>query len=144
MRWQAPRTSGTRADCVLPDAHRSVSGVREAFAGASPTHPPQFQPNRFSSAACGKTLGSMTIASTPADDRAPLRDVDLIGTYSNHRNRVELLKRARRVADRLGEDTVCELVEARREGAELRELVERYEVSESSLKRLLRGVIKAH
>ena len=86
----------------------------------------------------------MTVASTPADDRAPLRDVDVIGTYSNHRNRVELLKRARRVADRLGEDTVRELVEARREGAKLRELVERYEVSESSLKRLLRGVTKAH
>jgi hypothetical protein len=45
----------------------------------------------------------------------------------------------RRVVDRLGDEVVCELVEARRAGAKLRELVERYEVSESSLKRLLRG-----
>jgi hypothetical protein len=92
--------------------------------------------------------------------------VDLIGTYSNHRNRADLLKRTRRwlsegrqgslqdpkisvpakpkaivprrVVDRLGEETVRELIEARRAGAKLGELVERYEVSESSLKRLLR------
>jgi hypothetical protein len=94
------------------------------------------------------------------------RQVDLIGTYSNHRNRADLLKRTRRwlsdgcqariqdpkvsvrsmpkvivprrVVDRLGDEVVRELVEARRAGAKLRELVERYEVSESSLKRLLR------
>jgi len=96
--------------------------------------------------------------------------VDLIGTYSNHRNRADLLKRTRRwlnegrqapiqdpkvsvrstpkavvprrVADRLGDEVVRELVEARRAGAKLRELVERYEVSESSLKRLLRASVK--
>ena len=93
--------------------------------------------------------------------------MDLIGTYSNHRNRADLLKRTRwwlseghqapiqdpkvsvrtklktpvprRVTDRLGEDVVRELVEARRAGAKLRELVERYQISESSLKRLLSG-----
>ena len=97
--------------------------------------------------------------------------VDLIGTYSNQLNRADLLKRTRRwlsearrapiqdpkvsvqstpkavvprrVVDRLGEDTVRELVEARRAGAKLRELVERYEVSESSLKRLLRTAAKS-
>jgi len=96
------------------------------------------------------------------------RQVDVIGTYSNHRNLADLLKRTRcwlseggqgtlqdpktsvrsnpkaigprRVVDRLGDETVRELVEARRAGAKLRELVERYEVSESSLKRLLRAV----
>jgi Mor family transcriptional regulator len=45
----------------------------------------------------------------------------------------------RRVADRLGEEAVHEMIEARRAGAKLRELVERYQVSESSLKRLLRA-----
>jgi hypothetical protein len=98
------------------------------------------------------------------------RQVDLIGTYSNHRNRADLLKRTRRwlsegrraqiqdpkvsvraksktvvprrVADRLGEDTVHELVEARRAGAKLRERAERYAISESSLKRLLRAATK--
>jgi phytoene/squalene synthetase len=45
----------------------------------------------------------------------------------------------RRVVDRLGEDAVLEMIEARRVGAKLRELVERYEVSESSLKRLIRA-----
>jgi uncharacterized protein (DUF433 family) len=44
----------------------------------------------------------------------------------------------RRVVDRLGEDSVRELVEARRAGAELRALAEQYDVSESSLKLLLR------
>lgn len=97
--------------------------------------------------------------------------VDLIGTYSNHRNRADLLKRTRRwlsegrqgsfedprasvrakanavvprrVVDRLGDEAVRELVEARRGGATLRELVERYGVSESSLKRLLRTAAEA-
>jgi hypothetical protein len=92
--------------------------------------------------------------------------VDLIGTYSNQLNRADLLKRARRwlseahqapiqdpkvsvrakprvivprrIADRLGEETLRELVEARQAGAKLRELVEHYGISESSLKRLLR------
>lgn len=98
--------------------------------------------------------------------------MDLIGTYSNHRNRADLLKRTRRwisegrqgpvqdpkvsvraepkavvprgVADRLGEDAVHELAEARRAGATLRELVERYEISESSVKRLLKVVVKGN
>ena len=87
-------------------------------------------------------------------------------TYPNHRNRADLLKRTRRwlsegrqatiqdpkvsvrakpgalvprrVVDRLGEETVREMIEARRAGAKLRELVERYGVSGSSLKRLFR------
>ncbi len=73
------------------------------------------------------------------------RQVDLTGTYSNHQNRADLLKRTRqwlsggreasvedpklsvrakpkaavprRVIDRLGEETVLELIEARRVGA---------------------------
>ena len=49
----------------------------------------------------------------------------------------------RRVVDRLGDEVVRELVEARRAGAKLRELVERYEVSESSVKRLLRDATEA-
>ena len=114
--------------------------------------------------------------STATDDKKPLHEqglshVDLIGTYSNHRNRADLLKRTRRwlsegrqariqdpkvsvravpkvivprrVVDRLGEEAVRELVEARQAGAKLRELVERYEVSESSLKRLLRAAAKS-
>ena len=87
--------------------------------------------------------------------------MDLIGTYSNHRNRADLLKRtrrwlsegrqaqiqdlkvsvrsmpeasgSRRVVNRLGDETT----------RELRELVERYEVSESSLKRLLRAAVES-
>jgi len=93
--------------------------------------------------------------------------VDLTWTYSNRRDLADLLRRARRwvsedrqgpvkdpspsvraksketvprrVIDHLGEETARELIEARRVGAKPRELVERYEVSESSLKRLLRG-----
>jgi len=49
----------------------------------------------------------------------------------------------RRVVDRLGDEVARELVEARRAGAKLRELVERYEVSESSVKRLLRDATEA-
>jgi hypothetical protein len=45
----------------------------------------------------------------------------------------------RRVVDRLGMETVRELIEARQAGAKLRELVERYEVSEGSLKRLFQA-----
>ena len=45
----------------------------------------------------------------------------------------------RRVVDRLGDEVVREMAEARRSGAKSRELVERYKVSESSLKRLLRA-----
>jgi hypothetical protein len=97
--------------------------------------------------------------------------MDFIGTYSNHRNLSDQLKRTwrwlsearrtpfeapragarakakavvpRRVVDRLGDEVVRELVEARRAGTNLRELVERYEVSGSSLKRLLRGAAEA-
>ena len=45
----------------------------------------------------------------------------------------------KRVADRLGEATVRQLIEDRRAGAKLRELVDRYGISESSVKRLLRS-----
>lgn len=41
------------------------------------------------------------------------------------------------VADRLGEAAMRELIEARRTGAKLRELVDKYGISESSVKRLL-------
>jgi hypothetical protein len=96
--------------------------------------------------------------------------VDLTWTYSNRRDLADLLRRARRwvsedrqaavqdpqasvrakpnrtvpkrVVDRLGEQTVRELIEARQAGVKLRELVERYEVSESSLKRLPPAVTK--
>jgi hypothetical protein len=44
----------------------------------------------------------------------------------------------RLVIDRPGEETVRELIEARRTGVKLRELVEPCETSESSLKRLFR------
>ena len=99
------------------------------------------------------------------------RRVDLIGTYSNHRYLSDLLRRTRRwlseghkaslsspktsvrakpkatvprrVADRLGEETLRELIEARRAGAKLGDLVERYQVSESSLNRLLRAVTES-
>lgn len=43
-----------------------------------------------------------------------------------------------RVADRLGENIVREMIEARQYGAKLRDLAERYGISESNLKRLLR------
>lgn len=93
--------------------------------------------------------------------------MDLTWTYSNQQDVADLLRRARvwlsedrqgpildrrisvrarpapavprRVVERLGEDTVRELIEARRTGAKLRQLVECYNVSESSLKRLLRA-----
>jgi hypothetical protein len=96
--------------------------------------------------------------------------VNLIGAYSNHRNLSELLKRTRRwlsegrqaslndpkvsvqakakaivprrVIDRLDEETLRELIEARRAGAKSRDLAERYEVGESGLKRLLRASTK--
>jgi hypothetical protein len=48
----------------------------------------------------------------------------------------------RRVADRLGEETLRELIEERQAGAKPCDLVERYQVSESSLKRLLRAAVK--
>src|SRR5258707_2039255 len=94
------------------------------------------------------------------------RQVDLIGAYSNHRNRADLLKRARRwvsedhlckiqdpqkcvrakptsnvprwVVDRLGPGAVQEIVEACRVGAKLRDVAERWGISESSVKRITR------
>jgi hypothetical protein len=42
----------------------------------------------------------------------------------------------RRVVDRLGEDAVREMIEARHAGAKLLELAERYGISESSVKRI--------
>jgi len=44
----------------------------------------------------------------------------------------------RRVVDRLGEDVVREMIETRRAGAKLRDVAERFGISESSVKRLLR------
>ena len=45
----------------------------------------------------------------------------------------------RRVVDRLGEDAVREMVEARRAGIRLQDVARQYRVSESSVKRLLRS-----
>lgn len=93
--------------------------------------------------------------------------VDLTWTYSNRPDLADLLRRTRRwlsedrygpvedqqasvrtrpapvvprrVVDRLGEDAVREMIEARRAGVKLREVAERYGISESSVKRLLRN-----
>lgn len=43
----------------------------------------------------------------------------------------------RRVVDRLGEGVVCEMIEARRVGIKLRDVAERYGISQSSVKRML-------
>lgn len=43
----------------------------------------------------------------------------------------------RRIVDRLGEKTVREMIEARRAGAKLSDVAERYGISESSVKRVL-------
>jgi AraC-like DNA-binding protein len=92
------------------------------------------------------------------------RQVDLTGAYSNRGDLADLLRRARRwvsegrqvslqdlqsgvgakpnptvprrVVDRLGEDAVRELIEARRAGAKLLELAQRFRISESSVKRI--------
>jgi hypothetical protein len=91
--------------------------------------------------------------------------VDLIGTYSNRVDLADLLRGVRRwvredhqqpvedrpgsvrakpasvvprrVVDRLGEDVVREMIEARAAGVKLREVAERYGISESSAKRAL-------
>ena len=96
-----------------------------------------------------------------------MRRVDLTWTYSNRADLADLLRRARRwvsedrqeppqdrlasvrakptsivprrVVDRLGEDVVREMIEARKAGAKLLELAERYGVSQSSVKRVLRS-----
>lgn len=92
--------------------------------------------------------------------------VDLTWTYSNRQDLADLLRRARRwvsedrqgatqdpppsvraksnptvprrVVDRLGEETVRELITAQQAGTKLRDLAERYGISESSVKRLVR------
>ena len=92
--------------------------------------------------------------------------VDPTWTYSNQQDVADLLRRARvwlsedrrgpvqdrqasvrarptaavprRVIDRLGEDVVREVIEARASGVKLREVAERYGISESSVKRLMR------
>lgn len=48
----------------------------------------------------------------------------------------------RRVVDRLGEDVVREMIEARRAGMKLCQVAERHRISESSLKRLLSAPIQ--
>lgn len=48
----------------------------------------------------------------------------------------------RAVRDRLGENGVQSLIASRRAGATMRQLVERYGISESSVKRVLKGVRK--
>jgi hypothetical protein len=91
--------------------------------------------------------------------------VDLTWTYSNQQDLADLLRRARqwvteirqdalqdprlsvrakstsivprRVVDRLGEDVVRQMVEARRTGMKLKDVAKRYGISESSVKRLL-------
>lgn len=47
----------------------------------------------------------------------------------------------RRVVDRLGEDAVREMIEARQAGIKLRDLAERYGISESSVKRIAASAI---
>lgn len=92
--------------------------------------------------------------------------VDLVGTYSKRQDLADQLRRSlgglglvhpeaaedsegsvrttakaavpHRVVDRLGEETVQQMIEERRAGVELRELAERYGVSLSSVKRVLR------
>jgi len=92
--------------------------------------------------------------------------VDLTWTYSNQQDLADLLRRTRvwlsedhrgpvqdqqssvrakptptvprRVVDRLGEDVACEIIAARQAGAKLRDLAERFGISESSVKRLTR------
>jgi len=96
--------------------------------------------------------------------------VDLAWTYSNQQDLADLLRRARvwlsedrrrpvqdrqvsvratlapavprRVVDRLGEDAVREMIEARAAGVKLREVAERYGISESSVKRLSRLAVQ--
>ena len=98
------------------------------------------------------------------------QSVDLTWTYSNRQDLADLLRRTRRwvnedrqepakdqqpsvraksnsavprrVVDRLGEDAVCEIVEARRAGVPLKEVAKQYGISESSVKRVLRIVTR--
>jgi hypothetical protein len=93
--------------------------------------------------------------------------VDLVGPYSNRQDLADQLRRVldrlgrahqepvedpersiqttakaavpHRVVDRLGEESVRRMIEERQTGAELRELAERYGVSLSSVKRILKA-----
>lgn len=97
--------------------------------------------------------------------------MDLTWTYSNQQDLADLLRRARvwvnedrcgpvqdrrasvrakpalavprRVVDRLGEDVVREMIEARQAGMKLRDVAERYGISESSVKRLSASTVRA-
>ena len=92
--------------------------------------------------------------------------VDLVGAYSKHQDLADQLRRVldrlgraheesvedpehsvrttakaavpHRVVDRLGEQAVQRMIEERQAGAELRELAARYEISLSSVKRIVR------
>lgn len=96
--------------------------------------------------------------------------VDLTWTYSNRQDLADLLRRTRlwlmedrqrpaknptvsvrakpnstvprRVVDRLGEDAVREMIQARQAGMRLKEVAEKYGISESSVKRLFRTCAK--
>jgi DNA invertase Pin-like site-specific DNA recombinase len=64
---------------------------------------------------------------TPVEDR-----------QANARTTVKI-DQPRRVVDRLGEDAVRELIEARRAGMKLKDVARQYGISESSVKRVTRG-----
>ena len=94
--------------------------------------------------------------------------MDLTWTYSNQQDLADLLRRARvwlsedrrgpvrdrqvsvrarptpavprRVVDRLGEDVVRKMIEARRAGTKLKDVAIRYGISESSVKRLMKQI----
>ena len=96
--------------------------------------------------------------------------VGLIRTYSNHRDRADLLRRTRlwlredqerpdqdpqasvranpnavvprRVVDRLGEAVVQEIIQARQAGAKLTDVAKQYGISESTVKRISAGHAK--
>lgn len=95
------------------------------------------------------------------------QQVDLTRTYSNQQDLADLLRRTRlwvmedrrwpfedqpasvrakprpavprRVVDRLGEDAIRDMIEARRAGMNLKDVAEHYGISESSVKRLIRA-----
>jgi AraC-like DNA-binding protein len=94
------------------------------------------------------------------------QSVDLTWTYSNRQDLADLLQRTRRwveenrqgpaidlqasvrakpnsamprrVVDRLGEDMVREIAEARKVGMKLKDVAKKYGISESSVKRIMR------
>ena len=92
--------------------------------------------------------------------------MDLTWTYSNQQDLADLLRRTRlwlsedlrkpiqdqqarvranppavprRVADRLGEDVVREMIEARQAGMKVTDVAKQYGISESSVKRLVKS-----